>query len=177
MILYIYKTNDEFSNIMLKNRLPNLSIASNEEEISGFIKFESFKVKFILKIMTNFLFLFAESKYEKRKAFNILYELSNETLTYFKPDPLKEYNLISSSNDKIIKFIHDNKLVHNKTLTKNYCDKKLANDYYIYESKITFEKEKNKYEFLYYGDAIKIKTEDDNYINQVILYFENKMGD
>ena len=177
MILYIYKINDEFSKSILKNNLSNLSITSNEEEINGFINFENYEVKFIIRIKTNFLFLFAGSKYEKRKAFNILYELSNETLTYFKPDPLKEYNLISSSTDKIIKFIHDNKLVHSNSLTKDYCDKKLSNDYYLYESKITFEKEKNKYEFLYYGDAIKIKTNDNDYMKQVILYFENEMGD
>lgn len=151
MILYIYKINDGFSKSILKNNLSNLSITSNEEEINGFINFENYEVKFIIRIKTNFLFLFSESKYEKRKAFNILYELSNETLTYFKPDPLKEYNLISSSTDKIIKFIHDNKLVHSNSLTKAYCDKKLSNDYYLYESKITFEKEKINMNFYIMG--------------------------
>ena len=53
----------------------------------------------------------------------------------------------------------------------------LSEDYYLYESKITFEIKENRYDFLYYGDAIKIKSKDEKYIKEVISFFEKQMGE
>ena len=143
----------------------------------GIVDLNDYEVEFIYKFGSNFLFLFVNSKYEKRKSFNILYEISNNELTYFKPDPYKEHEMICSSKDNIIKFIHDNKIVNSKKLTRLYCEMNLSDDYYLYESKITFEIGENRYAFLYYGDAIKIKSKDEKYIKEVISFFEKEMGE
>ena len=180
MILYIYKTNNSFRDKLIKNTTSTIIIQNHDvgsNEIKGIVDLNDYKVEFIYKSKSNFLFLFANSKYEKRKAFNILYEISNNELTYFKPDPYKEHKMICSSKDKIIKFIHDNKLINNKKLTRLYCENNLSNEYYLYESKILFEIKENKYVFLYYGDAIKIKSQDKNYILEVISFFEKEMGE
>lgn len=85
--------------------------------------------------------------------------------------------MICSSKDKIIKFIHDNKLINSEKLTTLYCENNLPNEYYLYESKISFEIKENRYDFLYYGDAIKIKSQDKNYVLEVISFFEKEMGE
>ena len=102
MILYIYKTNDSFSENLLNNKTSTIIIQNHDagsNEIKGIVDLNDYKVEFIYKFNSNFLFLFANSKYEKRKAFNILYEISSNGLTYFKPDPYKEHEMICSSKD------------------------------------------------------------------------------
>lgn len=180
MILYIYKTKDSFSEKLLKNKASTIIIQNHDDgsdEIKGIVDLNDYGVEFIYKFGSNFLFLFVNSKYEKRKSFNILYEISNNELTYFKPNPYKEHEMICSSKDNIIKFIHDNKIVNSKKLTRLYCEMNLSDDYYLYESKITFEIGENRYAFLYYGDAIKIKSKDEKYIKEVISFFEKEMGE
>lgn len=159
MILYIYKTKDSFSEKLLKNKASTIIIQNHDDdsdEIKGIVDLNDYGVEFIYKFGSNFLFLFVNSKYEKRKSFNILYEISNNELTYFKPDPYKEHEMICSSKDNIIKFIHDNKIVNSKKLTRLYCEMNLSDDYYLYESKITFELEKT--DMLFFIMVMQLKS-------------------
>ena len=76
MILYIYKTKDSFSEKLLKNKASTIIIQNHDDgsdEIKGIVDLNDYGVEFIYKFGSNFLFLFVNSKYEKRKSFNILY--------------------------------------------------------------------------------------------------------
>ena len=171
MILYIYKLRNFMSKI---NDLPsNIIIQSQDEnQVLCSVILDNFSRDIIVHPNSDFLFIIANKKSEKRKIFKLLYSIFKENLSYFRPTAEEEHDFICSYNEFSLKFIHDNKIEYSNNLTEEYCKKTLDRDYYFYEAKINLESIPNCY-FLYYGDAIKIKDSFTNHIYSIIDSFEN----
>lgn len=174
MILYIYK----ITNFRLHSRnfecCENININNHDDElIEGNISIENSNVNFIFKCQSNLLFLNAEKRSEKRKAFKLLYDCFHEDIELFKPKFSNERDMICKTPFKSLKFLHNNKLESKKSLTNKYCEGLLDEDYYLFEAKLTYD----NFSFLYYRNAIKIKNNDSMYKMDIIKLIEKYLGE
>lgn len=173
MILYIYKLNN-FDKDSLNNLPKNIKIQNqNNGMIRAIVSLENFSNEIIICLNSNFLFIMANKKSEKRKLFKFLYSHFKGNLSYFRPSSEEEFQFLNSTNNPSLKFIHDNKIQYSNSLTKKYFEKKLNEDYYLFEANIKIDSIPDCY-FLYYGDAIKIKDIFKNYLDEIITFFEDK---
>lgn len=176
MILFIYKI-DNIRSELLNKSSHNIDFKFlDNNQLKGIVHLDNhIDVKFIINFTSNFLYIFANKKFYKRKAFNCLYNFFNQNIKLFSPFLGNERKMICDSYEKNLKFIHENNIVYDDELTNKFCENSLDDDYYFFEADLTFYYENNKYNFLYYGDAIKVKNDSDDYLNNVINIFERYM--
>lgn len=174
MILYIYKvTNFTLHWSDFKN-CENININSHDDElIEGNISIETSNIDFIFKCKSNLLFLNAEKRSEKRKAFKILYGCFQDDINLFMPNFSKERDMICQAPNKSVKFLHNNKLESKKILTNKYCEGMLEEDYYLFEVNLKYE----EFSFLYYRNAIKFKNNVSKYKMDLIKLIERYLGE
>ena len=172
MILNIYKILD-FDINLFKNIGNEIDITNqNENQIEGKIKLEKFSNNFFIDLKSNLLFIISNKKSQIRKVVKYLNSILEGRLTYFSPTATEEHDFLCSKDVDVdyLKFIHNNKIVDNKNLTKKYCKNELEEDYFFFEAKIKLENDSKCY-FLYYGDIIKIKDKFSQYLNEIIELF------
>ena len=170
MILNIYKLFD-FNLELFKNVSDEICIINeNENQIEGNINLERFSNNFFIDLKSNLLFIISDKKSQIRKVAKYLNSILHGRLTYFTPNANEEHDFLCSVDVDYLKFIHNNKIIDSKNLTKKYCKNELEDDYYFFEAKIKLEKNSDCY-FLYYGDVIKIKDKFSQYLNEIIELF------
>ena len=174
MILYIYSVKDFKSHQREFFSCDNINIENqNNEIVKGFISIDTGKVMFIYNVASNLLYLNADKRSKKRKAFKILYECLNKDIAVFRPSFDKERKMICEASNKTIKFLHDNKLEYSKSLTNKYCENSINDDYYLFEATLRYD----DYEFMYYRNAIKFKDQYENYTGSIIGLIEKYLGE
>lgn len=172
MILNIYKIFD-FDLKLFKNKPNEINITNEKNnQIEGKINLDKFSNNFFIDLKSNLLFIISNKKSQIRKVVKYLNSILPGRLTYFLPTATEEHEFLCSNDIDVdyLKFIHNNKIVDNKNLTKKYCKNELEEDYYFFEAKIKLENDSNCY-FLYYGDVIKIKDKFSQYLNEIIELF------
>lgn len=174
MILYIYKVKNYSLHSQDLENCDNINInLSTNDTLEGNIEINNESINFLYKPQSNLLFLNAEKRSKKRRAFRLLYEIFKEDIEIFKPSFSKEREMIRDAPEKSIKFLHENKLESKQNLTKEYCENTLNEDYYLFEANLKYD----NFNFLYYRNAIKLKNNYEKHKNEIIKLIEEYLGE
>lgn len=175
MILYIYKIKNMDLKIDDFKEIHEINIEDhNSSSIRG--KILDSNVEFIYRVNSKFLFIVTDKRSLKRKTFKLFHNMFSGNVSLFSPSFENERDMICSADYKNVKFLHDNELVYSNKLNESYCNSAIKDDYYFFEADLHFSLNQVEYRFIYYRDSIKIKSNYEKGLFEIIEIFERFMG-